>query len=158
MKSLRTQSQKGFTLIELLIVMVVLVILIAVGISYFSNAERKAENAKVQENLSNLRFAIGIWMQSNSLPRNVSSCDAIPFSGTSGDQDQIITQLKDVAIIDNSGLNMVCVTGSGSGWAVSIEVAHGITKNDISKYCVDGTGAVKSNSSHSVAGGTARCS
>lgn len=51
------KNSKGFSLIELMVVVVILAILVSVGISFFSNAQKAARDAKRKSDIDAIAFA-----------------------------------------------------------------------------------------------------
>jgi len=69
--------KKGFTLIEMLVVMGILAILIAAGMSSFSSATRKANKARAQELVSNVATALeAIYQKEGCWPRKILAAGA----------------------------------------------------------------------------------
>ena len=64
--------RRGFTLVEMLVVIGILAILIGAGMTTFSSATRKAQQARAREVVSNVATALeAIYQREGSFPRRV---------------------------------------------------------------------------------------
>ena len=67
------QKQRAFTLIELLVVISIIGILIALGVTSYVTAQRKARDAKRKADLETVRQAMILYRQDNGSYGDVSS-------------------------------------------------------------------------------------
>ncbi|MBQ3289057.1 MAG: type II secretion system protein [Kiritimatiellae bacterium] len=73
-RKVRGGALSGFTLIEMLVVMGILAILIGAGMTTFSSATKKAQQARAREVVSNVATALeAIYQRESSFPRRVIS-------------------------------------------------------------------------------------
>lgn len=64
--------QKGFTLIEMLVVMGIIAILMGAGMTAYSSATRKAQQARAREVVSNVATAIeAVYQREGNFPRQI---------------------------------------------------------------------------------------
>ena len=71
-KKVQRFSHPGFTLIEMLVVMGILAILIGAGMTTFSSATKKAQQARAREVVSNVATALeAIYQREGTFPRRV---------------------------------------------------------------------------------------
>lgn len=64
--------KKGFTLVEMLVVIGIIAILVGAGMTAFSSATRKAQQARAREVVSNVATALeAIYQKEGSFPRRV---------------------------------------------------------------------------------------
>jgi general secretion pathway protein G len=68
-----SKNSRGFTIIELLVVMTVIVVLAAVGMTQYRNSVRRAEEAVLKENLFRMRDAMDqFYADKNKWPSDLS--------------------------------------------------------------------------------------
>ena len=76
-------ARKGFTLIEMLVVIGIIAVLIGVGMTTYSAATRKAQEARAREVVSNVATALeAIYQREGSFPRRV-----LARGGNDGEMD-----------------------------------------------------------------------
>jgi len=66
MRSEKKGSDFGFTLIELLTTIAVIVIISAVGLTFYSSAQAKARDGKRKSDLQSLKFALQLYHNDNN--------------------------------------------------------------------------------------------
>jgi prepilin-type N-terminal cleavage/methylation domain-containing protein len=130
------KRQKGFTLIELLVVIAIIGILSAIVLASLNSARNKAQDAKVQAQLSNMRAAAEVYYSNNgSSYGTAADCTSGLFTdGTSG-MGALVTATAGSACGSN-----------GTAWAVEAPL---VSDSGII-YCVDSTGASREATSLNV--------
>jgi len=127
-------TQKGFTLIELLVVIAIIGILSTIVLTSLGSARNKANDTKVQGQLSGMRAAAESYYSTNNTYDNGTNGICNPASGdTSG--------LAGLLLAANypGGVAPTC-NDSASAWAA----AHVLPSYSTTTYfCVDSTGAAK---------------
>ncbi len=115
------KNQKGFTLIELLVVIAIIGLLSSLAVIALSGASKKADDAKVKSDLSQLRT----WV-------TVNYPDVTDFT-TIG-----LTSTTNTGLVPKTGVTYT-VTNNASGWCASAPLTGG---SDAAKFfCVDSKGS-----------------
>ena len=122
------RTQKGFTLIELLVVIAIIGILSAISLASLSTARNKADDAKVEGQLSSMRAAAEIYYGNNGNSYGVSiDCTSGLFQDATGGMKGLVA----------------ATAGTHCGW-IDAWSASAPLVSTTSAWCVDSTGASKS--------------
>ena len=124
------KRNKGFTLIELLVVIAIIGILSAIVLASLNSARNKAQDAKVQSQLANMRAAAEIYYSNHSNAYGVSTGSA---SCTSDLFDDTTSGMKGLT---SSTASPIC-GATDSEWAA----AAPLISTPAIFWCVDSTGA-----------------
>ena len=137
-------TKKGFTLIELLVVIAIIGILSSVVLASLNTARNKGSDAAIKANLANVRA------QAEIIYDNDGDYDLV--CGANGTTQDPKTLSFITAVNTASGGTAICgkpATGVASAWAiVSPLKTSGF-------WCVDSTGASKTEAAAGLAAGTA---
>lgn len=140
----------GFTLIELLVVIAIIGILASVVLASLNTARNKGADAKIKAELANARAQAELYYDSQSPNTYAGVC-------TSGATNGILPLITSAAGTAGTTAGADAATGTagtcndapatGTGWAAEIPLKTG------GFYCVDNTGASKTNTTAGLGAG-----
>jgi prepilin-type N-terminal cleavage/methylation domain-containing protein len=131
---MKKNKHEGFTLIELLVVIAIIGILSAIVLADLSTARQKGGDAKVQEQLSNIRNAAEIYFSSNGNSYgSATDCTTGVFA------DSISGMANLVATSSYPSATTVLCVASTTTYAVTAS----LSSSTAAWWCVDSTGASK---------------
>jgi prepilin-type N-terminal cleavage/methylation domain-containing protein len=139
------RSSKGFTLIELLVVIAIIGILAALVLVALGNARQKANDARIQSNLGQLRTLAEVFYDANSASyqsatgKSFETCvDTPSTTNCAGGIDADVTALKADTSIAN-GAAAIAVNASGQTFCMSTT----LNSDTAQHLCIDGSGVSK---------------
>ncbi len=142
------QKKQGFTLIELLVVIAIIGILSAIVLASLSTARNKANDAKVQGQMSSMRAAAEIYYGNNG---NSYGAMAACTGGNTGNN------LFGDTTSGMSGLVTATPGANCYSNATNWVVATAMPSNASNFWCVDSTGASKSRANNSTNSANPQC-
>jgi prepilin-type N-terminal cleavage/methylation domain-containing protein len=149
-KGFTLSLSKGFTLIELLVVIAIIGILAALVLVALGNARQKANDARIQSNLGQIRTLAEVFYDANSASyqgasplKSLATCVTTPnTTNCAGGIDTDIVALKaDNDTADGGTDASLVVNASGQAFCISSRL-----NSDAAQYvCIDASGATKKN-------------
>lgn len=131
------KNKKGFTLIELLVVIAIIGILSAIVLASLTTARTKAQDAKVQSQMSSIRTAAEIAYDGSSygLATGANSCSGLI------EADPVSTLMEDTNWSD--GVAPSCTSdAAANGPITAYSMWHSLSDTAANSFwCVDSTGA-----------------
>ncbi len=108
-------KKKGFTLIELLVVIAIIGLLATVSVVAFSNAQKKARDARRLADMAQIQKALELYKDENGVypPRVADSCCDGWDQGPCNGDNTFITGLQIAGIMGNTPVDPSGGTGTG---------------------------------------------
>jgi type IV pilus assembly protein PilE len=129
-------KNKGFTLIELLVVIAIIGILSSVVLASLNTARAKGADAAIKSTINNARAQAELFYDGGNPNTYLNVC-----AGTGGIAAMV------TGATTAGGTSVVCADAAG-GWGLEAKL------KGTGYYCVDSTGAAKSNTASALTGGT----
>lgn len=129
------KQNKGFTLIELLVVIAIIGILASVVLVSLGSARQKGQDAKVQEQMANMRASAEIYASNKGSygTFGAAACSAASTGSVFGDPDSGGAALVTSTVASSPGT--YCVA-AGTTWAMAAK----LPSDSSTWWCVDSTG------------------